>query len=468
MKIRFLCLLGLVTVMVSSYAPWARADEALQFEKAPPASSVWMATDPIIPGVPTESATVTTERTVVGTSEDTSVIPVTIVPSPVISELPAQPDKAEVAPKEAPAQPVLSFDKPAIVIKKEPLAESPAPTPAKPQAEPAAPAEPAQSETFRPAPVQAAPTPLVAPAAPAPAQPRKPAARKPVELGFSLSPSEPLYEPEREMPHAPATAKLDETANGMLDGLFAGNVNSLVAKAVGSAEGTRTPTGDRTRAYYGHTDPGNRVWNRGSFSYQHSANSPEDADQKQLQRLANQALIIEARAADYGLHLTVEEKLNGIDLANQAPKAALDRGGYIDWLAKARQRGMKGSDAVLWARTRSFINPVTQRWDAPGLGNTAERIERDQARRMDAIGRAIAANQEAVDQAVKVASSPDAKAAGNARSSQTSHSSGGDRGIARVLAEKLVEMFGGDRVPDASTPVANETGGIQQLFGFAL
>jgi hypothetical protein len=459
MKIRFLCLLGLVTVMVSSYAPFARADEKLKFEKAavPPASSVWMATDPIIPSAPAESATAAR------TAEDTSVIPVTIVPSPVVSEPPAQPEKAEVAPKETPAQPGLSFEKPAIVIKKEPLAESPAPALEKPaQAEPA---EPAQAGTFRPAPVQAEPAP---PAAPTPAQPRKPAARKPVELGFSLSPSQPLYEPEREMPHAPATAKIDETASGTLDGLFTGNVNSLVAKAVGSAEGTRTPTGDRTRAYYGHTDPGNRVWNRGSFSYQHSASSPEDADQKQLQRLANQALIIEARAADYGLHLTVEEKLNGIDLANQAPKAALDRGGYIDWLAKARQRGMKGADAVLWARTRSFINPVTQRWDAPGLGNTAERIERDQARRMDAIARAIAANQDAVDNAVKMASSPSAKPAAKSATSQAGNASEGDRGIAQVLAEKLVEMFGGDRVPDASTPVASESEGLQQLFGFAL
>jgi hypothetical protein len=472
MKIRFLCLLGLVTVMVSSYAPFARADEALQFDKAAvPPGSVWMATDPIVPSVPAESATSeeTAERTPLRTFVETAieaaigtppVVPVA-VPDAVISEPPPS-GKADVAAsKEVPAP--LSFGEPAIAVKKEPV-ESPAPSPAKPaQAESA---DPPQAGTFRPAPVQAEP----APPAPAstPAQPRKPAARKPVELGFSLPPSEPLYEPEREMPHAPATAKIDEMVGGTLGGLFTGNVNSLVAKAVGSAEGTRTPIGDRTRAYYGHTDPGNGVWNKGSFSYQHSARSPEDADQKQLQRLANQALIIEARAADYGLHLTVEEKLNGIDLANQAPKAALDRGGYIDWLAKAKQRGMKGTDAVLWARTRSFINPVTQRWDAPGLGNTAERIERDQARRMDAIARAIAANQDAVDQAVKIASSPAANAAGKpANSAQMDQGAEADRGIAQILAEKLVEMFGGDRVPD-STPVANEPVGIQQLFGFAL
>jgi hypothetical protein len=483
MKIRFLCLLGLVTVMVSSYAPFARADEALQFDKsaAPAAPNVWMATDPIVPqaapvATPAATSQGTPERTfietivdtaiqtAVGSNEDAAVIPVTVVPSSevpstAVSESPVS-DKADVAAsKEVPAP--LSFRESAIV-KKEPIAESPAPTSDKPaQAEPLEPAEPAQAGTIRPAepvvPSQAPPT-------------RKPsAARKPVELGFTLPPSEPLYEPERSMPHAPATAKTDDAvASGMLEGLFTGDVNSLVAKAVGSAEGTRTPTGDRTRAYYGHTDPGNQVWNRGSFSYQHSAKSPEDADQKQLQRLANQSLIIEARAADYGLHLTVEEKLNGIDLANQAPKAALDRGGYIDWLAKAKQRGMKGADAVLWARTRSFINPVTQRWDAPGLGNTAERIERDQARRMEAIARAIAANQEAVDEAVKVASSPAANFGENpANVAQVEQGAEAERGIAQVLAEKLVEMFGGDRVPE-STPVAQEPVGIQQLFEFAL
>jgi hypothetical protein len=482
MKIRFLCLLGLVTVMVSSYAPFARADEALQFDKsAVAAPNVWMATDPIIPreaccyadtarvapaetpdaapqGTPertfVQTVVETAIETAVGAHED-AVIPVTVVPA-ILEPPVASTNKADVAArKEAP----LSFDEPAIAVKKEPVAESPAPTSDKPaQAEPAAPAEPSQAGTIRPA----------EPSTPS-QSPRKPSAsRKPVELGFTLAPNEPLYEPERAMPHAPATAKTDDAvASGMMGGLFTGDVNSLVAKAVGSAEGTRTPTGDRTRAYYGHTDPGNRVWNRGSFSYQHSAKSPEDADQKQLQRLANQAMIIEARAADYGLHLTLEEKLNGIDLANQAPKAALDRGGYIDWLAKARQRGMKGADAVLWARTRSFINPVTQRWDAPGLGNTAERIERDQARRMDAIAQAIAANQDAVDRAVKVASAPAAtggKAAKPAKAEQSSQQAAEGQGIANLLAEKLVEMFGGDRVPDASTPVANESAGIQQLF----
>ena len=63
-----------------------------------------------------------------------------------------------------------------------------------------------------------------------------------------------------------------------LQKFFEGGGDSLVAKSVGSAEGTRTPSGGYTRAYYGHVDPGNGVWNLGSYSYQHGAVSPQEAD----------------------------------------------------------------------------------------------------------------------------------------------------------------------------------------------
>jgi len=173
------------------------------------------------------------------------------------------------------------------------------------------------------------------------------------------------------------------------DELFEGGSDSLVAKAVGSAEGTRTPDGGRTWAYYGHTDPGNGVWNMGSFSYQHGASSPDEADRRQLARLRGQYEVIEQSARSAGLRLGLEEQLNGIDLANQAPLAALEQGGYIDRLREAYAQGLRGSEAVLQARTYSYINPRTNQWDAPGLGNTFESISRDQARRQSAIYDAI-------------------------------------------------------------------------------
>ncbi|NET31415.1 MAG: hypothetical protein F6K19_05360 [Cyanothece sp. SIO1E1] len=182
------------------------------------------------------------------------------------------------------------------------------------------------------------------------------------------------------------------SASADLDTLFAGGSDSLVAKAIGNAEGTRTPHGEKTSAYYGHVDPGNGVWNLGSFSYQHGAASPEAADVKQLNRLYIQAHKLRGKAYAKGLTLNLEEEINGMDLANQAPLAALGRGGYIDWLKQAHQMGLHGSEAVLWARTRSFLDPDTQQWNAPGLGNTVHGISHDQERRIKAIARALKAN----------------------------------------------------------------------------
>ena len=170
--------------------------------------------------------------------------------------------------------------------------------------------------------------------------------------------------------------------------LFIGEENSLVAVAIGHAEGTRMATGERTLAYYGHVDPGNHAWNQGTFSYQQGARSPEEADQKQLNRLKQQTRELHNLAYQKGIMLTKTELLNGIDLANQAPLAALDRG-YIDWLAEAKMIGLHEKDAVLWARTRSFLDPDTGQWNAPGLGNSVQSITHDQARRQRAITQVI-------------------------------------------------------------------------------
>lgn len=213
----------------------------------------------------------------------------------------------------------------------------------------------------------------------------------PSPVNSSLSDARPVASP---VPIASSLSpKSDQIAvkDDLLDQLFKGDSDSLVAVAVGSAEGTRTPDGGKNSAYQGHTDPGNGVWNLGSFSYQHGANSPEEADAKQLARLRSQTQTILDKAAAKGLELSLEEKLNAIDLANQAPKAALDEyGGYIDWLADARASGLGGNEAILWARVHSFLDPYTQTWNAPGLGNSEERITGDQERRILAIAKAIA------------------------------------------------------------------------------
>lgn len=233
--------------------------------------------------------------------------------------------------------------------------------------------------------------------------PKPPTDRQPVEPAPTQSPAISLDPPLRETeapplrepikPSAPLPDR-DRLVFLSSDELFEGGSNSLVAKAVGSAEGTRTPDGAKTWAYYGHVDPGNGVWNMGSFSYQHGASSPEDADVRQLSRLRRQFEVILQTASANGLRLGLEEQLNGIDLANQAPLAALDRGGYVDRLRQAYAEGFRGSEAVLRARTYAFLNPNTNRWDAPGLGNTEDSISRDQQRRLSAIADAIAVHQQ--------------------------------------------------------------------------
>ncbi|HEY9640363.1 MAG TPA: hypothetical protein V6C57_07760 [Coleofasciculaceae cyanobacterium] len=284
------------------------------------------------------------------------------------------------------------------------------------------------------------------------------AANPPVELAFNLSPAP--VPPARSsvaaaspvVESAPDSAASTRSATEIpLDQLFIGNSESLVARAVGSAEGTRTPTGDRNPAYYGHVDPGNKAWNLGSFSYQHAAASPEEADAKQLSRLQDQAAVMQAKAQAQGLTLTTEEVLNGIDLANQAPKAVLDQDGYIEWLSKAHEQGLSGSDAVLWARTQSFLDPNTQQWNAPGLGNTQDSIAHDQQRRMQAIDRALAAQPVQPVQSTQAAQpvQPPAQPTPPIASASL-HKIPEDIGIARLFTQQMVTRWGSSAAPSNS------------------
>jgi hypothetical protein len=205
-----------------------------------------------------------------------------------------------------------------------------------------------------------------------------------------------------------------QTSMQGLDALFSGGPNSLVARAIGTAEGTRTPEGGRTRAYRGHTDPGNGRWNLGTFSYQHGANSPDEADEKQLARLQGQAETLMQQASQAGIQLNTAEQLNGLDLANQSPRAALNPGGYVDRLKEAREMGLRDSEAILWARTRSFLDPDTNKWNAPGLGNTVQGITADQERRLRAIARAMDTQPGIEDRPAPLTNEPSALSSGAA------------------------------------------------------
>lgn len=210
----------------------------------------------------------------------------------------------------------------------------------------------------------------------------------PTPLTFSL-PSSP---PSSPLPTAPVPV-----SPSVKPDLFTGGSNALVARTVGHAEGTRSADGSKTLAYYGHTDPGNGVWNLGSFSFQHCreyrCTTPAEADHHQLKRLEQQAKMLGQRAKSLGIEMTLLEELNGIDLANQSPLAALGNPGYTEWLKQAHGKGLRGAEAVLWARVQSYWDPALNDWNAPGLGNREDSITHDQDRRLQAIARALTAYQ---------------------------------------------------------------------------
>lgn len=187
--------------------------------------------------------------------------------------------------------------------------------------------------------------------------------------------------------------------------LFAGGSNSLVARTVGAAEGNLTAEGHKTDNYYGHLDPGNGVWNRGTFSYQfgNAENlSPQAADARQLAKIkGDYENSVLPKAKQLGLELSLAETLNAIDLANQAPLAVTESGGFVERLAEAKQqKGLSGDTAILEGRVWAFWNPEKNGWDAPGLRayddiSKQESIRRDQERRMLAIADALASYQQA-------------------------------------------------------------------------
>lgn len=234
-------------------------------------------------------------------------------------------------------------------------------------------------------------------------------------------------------PSQTQTADSTKTISAQND-MFAGGSESLVARTVGAAEGTRTADGGKTQNYHGHVDPGNGVWNRGTFSYQFGNEenlSPDESDRRQLAKIKRvYESVMRPKAEKHGVApLTIAEEINGIDLINQAPLAVTEDGGYIERLAQAKnEKGLAGDEAILEARVWAFWDGDKGGWDAPGLRayddiSKEESIRRDQDRRMDMIAKAlesyeqqngdIAKTQPAqkADQRVADARSPEAKSA---------------------------------------------------------
>ena len=149
--------------------------------------------------------------------------------------------------------------------------------------------------------------------------------------------------------------------------------------AIGNAEGTKDDHCQSNSAYFGHIDPGNGAANLGAFSYQHGASSPEEADAKQIERLRNAEQRIQQKAMDtFGQPLSKAALASALDLWNQAPLAGDD---FVKHLRTADPTPQE----IIDARSASFINPSTGDLDAPGLGNSMDKVQHDQTRRTDEV-----------------------------------------------------------------------------------
>ncbi|MDK3159844.1 M23 family metallopeptidase [Kamptonema cortianum] len=180
------------------------------------------------------------------------------------------------------------------------------------------------------------------------------------------------------------TPTTQSTKNIDIHSLFA-SPDSPGSVAIGVAEGTRTPTGGKTRYWNSHIDPGNGRVNQGTFSYQHFAASPEEADKKQIAKIHSFLSRLEKNAHNAGVRLNTFEIVAAADAFTQSEAAASD---YLQNLINCRAQGKQGTEAVQCARVESFYEP-SGRLNAPGLGNTRANVEADQRRRLEAIASAI-------------------------------------------------------------------------------
>lgn len=177
--------------------------------------------------------------------------------------------------------------------------------------------------------------------------------------------------------HVPPGRKLmEDVVSGVEDSPILASSSVLsdeqILCGIGLSEGTRDSNCNPTAAYYWHEDPGNGANNLGTFSYQHGAASPEEADRLQLDKIRRFEQSILTRFAAEGLTVDPAKLLNALDLYNQSEAAAEEPGGYVEqWIVEAR--------------SQSYIDPATGKLDAPGLGGDMDRVREDQDRRHEAL-----------------------------------------------------------------------------------
>ncbi|MBE9114526.1 peptidoglycan DD-metalloendopeptidase family protein [Lusitaniella coriacea LEGE 07157] len=176
---------------------------------------------------------------------------------------------------------------------------------------------------------------------------------------------------------------------------------SLGAIAIGHAEGNLTSTGQLTKQYYGHSDPGNFKRNQGWCSDQgRGKGNVVRADRECLNRMKWRIPVLEKDLRQAGIDpdQNLEVFLNIADLYNQAsPRVSRQ---FPQKYAAAKRQGKQGEEALVWARVEAFRR--NNRIDASGLIGICNREKRgvsdwdcvagDQRRRVRAIQRVLQQN----------------------------------------------------------------------------
>ena len=187
------------------------------------------------------------------------------------------------------------------------------------------------------------------------------------------------------MPNTPALPQVESGKPVNSAPTMMSNSNHPHALLIGMNEGTRDAKGNPTRAYYGHTDPGNGRGNQGTFSAQQGYASAEQADRAWVRKINAVTLSTftpALRAAGLTPGVAAYERIlfNLQDLYVQAPAAATGRGGLVDRIPEILAAGAT-IEVIAKARADSFFRPGTDVLDAPGFGNNYARLSSDQRRR---------------------------------------------------------------------------------------
>jgi hypothetical protein len=142
--------------------------------------------------------------------------------------------------------------------------------------------------------------------------------------------------------------------SGNINNLFANN-SSVGVLAICAAEGNCQADGRKTSLYYYHIDPGNRKVNRGFCSDQgRGGTNLVNADAGCLTRTRSRIPRLVRKLQNYGINPehNIEAFINNLDQWNQASPRVSDS--FPKKYADAKNKGLKGKEAILWARVEAF------------------------------------------------------------------------------------------------------------------